>query len=152
MDQILDVFGIDWKVLTVQLVNFAVLLVVLTKVLYKPLLRLIEKRRAQIIEGVANAERAEAALKDADAKKVEIVTHASLQAEDIIAAARKAAQVKEAQILAEGRERYDHLILEASQKSAELKREALEESREEIARLIVLGVEKTLRADVLPAA
>lgn len=144
MDQIIATFGIDWKILIVQIVNFSVLFAVLSYLLYKPLMRLIEQRRTQIIESIANAERAENALKDADAKKIEIVTKASIEAEGVLAAAREAAKAKEAAILSDARERYDRILAEGALKSEELKREALEESREEMARLIVLGVEKTL--------
>lgn len=144
MDQIIATFGIDWKILIVQIVNFSVLFAALSYLLYKPLLRLIEQRRTQIIESIANAERAENALKDADAKKIEIVTKASLEADGMLTAARDAAKAKEAAILTEARQRYERILAEGVLKSDELKREALEESREELARLIVLGIEKTL--------
>jgi len=147
MEQIFGVFGVEWKMLLVQMANFGLLLAILWRFLYKPLTRLIEERRMQIIEGVANAERAETALKDAHAKKSEILTKATLEAEEVVTAARKAAKEKEAQILKEAEERHERILMEASLKGEELKREALEESREGIARLIVLGAEKTLRAD-----
>jgi F-type H+-transporting ATPase subunit b len=126
-------------------VNFSVLLGLLWYFLYTPLLTLIEKRRTQIIEGVANAERAEAALQDADAKKLEITTKATLDAEAVIQAARQAGKLKEEQIVVAATERQERIITEATLKGEEIKREALEESKEEIARLIVLGVEKTIR-------
>ncbi len=145
MEQIIDTFGIDWKIILIQMVNFSILLGVLWYVLYRPLIKLIEKRRAQIIKGVADAERAEAALKDADSKKSEILAEASMEAEKIITASKETAKKKEAEILKEGKYKYDRLLTEAKLKAEEIKREALEESREELAKLIVLGVEKTIR-------
>lgn len=148
MEQIVNVFGIDWKVLTVQVVNFAVLLGLLWYFLYRPMLTLIEKRRTQIIEGVANAERAEVALKDAGTKKAEIVTKASREAEDIVAAAREAGKQKEANMVREAEAKAARIVTEATMRAEESQREALEKSKDDIARLVVLGVEKTLREQV----
>jgi len=145
MEQIIDVFGIDWRVLVVQIINFTLLLSVLWYFLYKPLTTLIENRRAQIIKGVANTERAEAALKDADAKRAEVLAKASMEAEGIVTTARASGKTREAEIVAAAQEKYDRMLAEASQKSEELQREALAKSKQEIAKLVVLGVEKTLK-------
>ncbi len=145
MEQIIEVFGIDWKILIVQMVNFGILLAILWYFLYTPVLNLIEKRRGQIIQGVADAERAEAALKDADTKKADVLARASIEAQTLMANARENAKGREEEIIEEAKERSEHMIHEAQLKSEELQREALMKSREEIARLVVLGVEKTLR-------
>jgi F-type H+-transporting ATPase subunit b len=145
MEQLIDTFGIDWRILLIQIANFGILAGLLWYLLYKPIVKLIEDRRAQIIKGVADAERAEAALKDADAKKTDIVASASIEAEKIIASSREAGKEKEALLVKGAQEKYDRMLKEADMKSEEIKRSALDESKEEIARLIVLGVEKTLR-------
>lgn len=145
MEQLIHTFGIDWKILLVQIVNFGILLGVLWYFLYTPLINLIESRRAQIIKGVADAERAETALRDADTKKSDIIAEASIEASEIMKTARQTGKEKEAALTKEGQEKYERIVQEATLKGEEIKREALEESREEIAKLIVLGVEKTVR-------
>jgi F-type H+-transporting ATPase subunit b len=145
MEQIIDVFGIDWKILVVQIVNFTVLLGVLWYFLYKPLTTLIENRRAQIIKGVADAERAEAALKDADTKKADILAKASIEAQEIVNASRSSGKAREAEIVQEAQEKYERMLTEATLKGEEIQREALAKSKQEIAKLVVLGVEKTLK-------
>lgn len=145
MQQIIGVFGIDWHVLIVQIINFTILLSVLWYFLYTPLITLIENRRAQIIKGVADAERAEVALKDADAKRAEILASASIEAQGIVTGARASGKAREVEIIEAAQEKYERMITEAAQKSAELEREALIRSKQEIAKLVVLGVEKTLK-------
>lgn len=145
MEIIIETFGIDWKILLVQIANFAILLGVLSYFLYKPITRLIEQRRAQIIQGVADAERAERALKDADAKKAEILTNASLESERMIATAREHAKVQGADLITIAQQRSERLLREAELKGEEIRQDALRKSKEDMARLIVLGVEKTLR-------
>jgi ATP synthase F0 subunit b len=122
-----------------------VLLGVLWYFLYKPLTTLIENRRAQIIKGVADSERAAAALKDADTKKADILAKASIEAQDIVNTARGTGKVREAEIVQEAQEKYDRMLAEAKLKSDELHREALVRSKQDIAKLVVLGVEKTIK-------
>ncbi len=145
MNEIIAVFGIDWKILFVQIVNFSILLGVLWYFLYKPLTSLIEHRRAQIIQGVADAERAEKALKDADAKCGELITKAALDAEMVLNEARASAKRNETDILRTAQEKSEHMLAEAVLKGEEIKRLALRESKEDLAKMIVLGVERVLR-------
>ncbi|MBP9749308.1 MAG: F0F1 ATP synthase subunit B [Candidatus Pacebacteria bacterium] len=145
MNEIIEVFGIDWKILFVQIVNFTILLGVLWYFLYKPITSLIEQRRTQIIQGVADAERAEAALKDADAKRGEVITRAALDAETMLAEARASAKKKEADILRTAQEKYERMLAEATLKGEEIKHTSLRESKEEIAKMVVLGAERVLR-------
>jgi len=145
MEQIFGVFGVDLKILIVQMVNFGVLFGILWYLLYKPLTKFIEGRRAQIIEGVAKAERAEAMLADAGAKKASIITQATLESEKLLAQARESAKTKEDVLVRMAQEKAERITVEAQLAAADAKRNALEESREELARMVVLGVEKTLR-------
>ncbi len=147
MENIIAVFGIDWKILLVQVVNFSVLLAILWRLLYRPLMSLIEKRRAQIVEGVANAERAELAFRDADAKKAEILAQASRDAERVLAQAREAGKLKETELTRQAQERYERTLAEAHLKGEEIQREALQKSKEDIARLIVLGTAQALAGE-----
>ena len=48
MDEIIRVFGINWKLLAIQAVNFGLLLILLHRFLYKPLLKVIEERQMHI--------------------------------------------------------------------------------------------------------
>ncbi len=146
MNQIFGVFGVDLKILIVQMVNFGVLFGILWYLLYKPLTKFIESRRTQIIEGVAKAERAEAMLADAGAKKASIMTAAALESEKMLVQARESAKTKEEVLVRMAQEKAERITAEAQLAAADAKRNALEESREELARMVVLGVEKTLRA------
>lgn len=148
MSEILGVFGIDWKILIVQIVNFTVLLLILWRILYRPLVGFIEKRRSDIIEGVARTERAETLLAEANNKKKSVITDATLKAEDIIERAREAAKTKEEIAVKLAEEKAQRIVSEAEMRAQDEHRRAMDESREEMAKLIVLGVEKTLKEAV----
>ena len=120
MEQIIDVFDIDWKMVVVQVVNFTLVLGVLWYVFYKPLTMLVEKRRAQIIKGVADAEGVAVALQDVDAKRGEIVTQATIEAERILVTAQEQGKQKEAEMLKEAQVQCERILAEARVKAEEI--------------------------------
>lgn len=66
MNEFFDQFGIDWKLFLSQLVNFLLILVVLTVFVYKPVLKIIKERNNKIKEGLDKAEEAAVRLKEID--------------------------------------------------------------------------------------
>ena len=69
MDEILEVFGINWKLLLIQSVNFGILLLVLWRFLYRPLVKIMGERQSVIAKGVQNARDAEERLKSIEEEK-----------------------------------------------------------------------------------
>ena len=84
MDEIIRVFGINWKLLAIQAVNFGLLLILLHRFLYKPLLKVIEERQMHIKKGVENAALAEQKLGEAEGQKRVILSDATGVAEAVI--------------------------------------------------------------------
>lgn len=66
MNEFLDKFGIDWRLLLSQTVNFALILIILRIFVYKPLLSILKERREKIEKGLAQAEESEIRLKEID--------------------------------------------------------------------------------------
>jgi len=83
MDIIKD-FGIDPLLLGAQVVNFVILLFILKKFLYKPLLNLLQKRQNEIKEGIAKASNAQEILEKAILQEKNILRNANNIAKKII--------------------------------------------------------------------
>jgi len=66
MNEFLSQFGIDWKLFLSQLVNFTLILIILTAFVYKPVLKIIKERNAKIKEGLDKAKEAGIRLKEID--------------------------------------------------------------------------------------
>jgi len=145
MSDLLAVFGINWKLLIVQAINFGLLMVLLWYFLYTPVLRLIDERRKKISEGVKNAEDAAKALAASAGEGKEIVGKASREAEGIVASARTRADDKKAELLREAESQANALLADAAARAEETKRQALKQSEKEIARAAMLAAEKILR-------
>lgn len=145
MGELFAAFGLDWKLLLVQVVNFSVLLVILWKFLYTPVLRMIDKRRGTIAEAVQKAEAADRRLFEADEEGKSIVANAGRDAEGLVAAGRSKASQEGAEILKRTQEKADQLLVEANARAEEAKRLALVAGQKEIARAAMLAAEKILK-------
>lgn len=145
MGELFAAFGLDWKLLLVQVVNFSLLLVILWKFLYTPVLRMIDKRRGTIAEAVQKAEAADRRLFEADEEGKSIVANAGRDAEGLVAAGRSKASQEGAEILKRTQEKADQLLVEANARAEEAKRLALVAGQKEIARAAMLAAEKILK-------
>ena len=124
----------DWSTLALQTVNFAILVWLLHRFLYRPVLRLIDARRAEIDKHFADARGAEAKAKDQlaavaaeragiAAERAAALAQAAAQAEKTAAARRLQAE-REAAALLDGARKA--LAVERRQALAEARRAALD--------------------------
>lgn len=145
MSELFAAFGLDVKLLLIQALNFAILLLVLWKFLYTPVLKMIDERREKVAEGVKKAEAADRKLADADLEGKSIVAGAGKEAEGLVAAGRSRATQEGAEILKRTQEKADQLLHDANLRAEEAKRQALAAGQKEIARAAMLAAEKILR-------
>ena len=145
MESLLDAFGIDWKLLLAQLVNFGVLFVALTWLLYKPVMKTLDERAAKIAQGVEDAELASEKAANADQEAAKVVKGAESEAEGIVASARDLAGTEKSRIVKEAEARAAQVAADAEARAEETAAKALRDSEREVARLAVLAAEKVLR-------
>jgi len=81
---ILNLFGLEGKLFIAQVINFAILLFILKKLLYKPITDMLEERQKKIKQGLDDAENAHKALLDADNQKADILKVARIDADKIL--------------------------------------------------------------------
>jgi F0F1-type ATP synthase, subunit b len=72
--------GLDWKVLIAQIVNFGLLLILLKKYLYKPLVKAIDDRNKKISGALDDSKKIEEKLKNIETKEVELLNLARQKA------------------------------------------------------------------------
>lgn len=98
MNAFLEQFGIDWKLFLSQLVNFALVLVVLRLFVYKPVLKIIKERNKKIQEGLDKAEQANVRLKEVDQIGKEKIKEAEQESINIIKTTQQKAKDLEYQL------------------------------------------------------
>ena len=91
IQQIANTFGVDWPHLLAQVVSFSIVCVLLHRFAYKPILKILEERRRQIAQGLADTQKIKAELAQAEATCRDIVLQANGQATKLIEEAHAAA-------------------------------------------------------------
>ena len=111
--------GLDWQLFVLQMVAFVVLLLVLKKWVYPPLLDMLDQRDAKIRDGLKAAEKAQKAadetarLKKARHESQGIVTAAKTEAASMVNDAKDDAHTQAERILASARTQTQTELAEA---------------------------------------
>ena len=145
MQEMIATFGIDWRLIVIQIFNFALLLALLWYFLYKPVLAMLDARKEKIEQGVRDAEAAGERLAHAEEEKASILKTAHGSAEEVLARAKDAATEKSAAVLSEASEKSERILAEAALKAREIEERARKESEDEIAKMAILAAEKILK-------
>jgi F-type H+-transporting ATPase subunit b len=136
MSDLIQKLGIDWKLLASQAVNFLILLVVLRKFAYTPLLKILKERRARIEEGIAKASEADHRLEEANAMAKDKMKQTEEDAMAMMRTMEEKAKKTEALMLEEAHKKEAQVLLNA-QHMAEIKsQEAAKQVRAEAVAVI----------------
>lgn len=146
MEQLIQAFGIDVRLITIQIINFAILMGLLSYFLYKPVLKLLREREERIVQGIKDAEAAAVAKNQAEAEKQTILAVAQSEAVAVAERAKAHADATSEETLAAARSKAAAMIAEAEARGADIKKQAEKESEAEIAKLAILATEKLLRS------
>src|SRR5262245_5387544 len=92
VEEIARTFGVDWPHLTAQIISFAIVCGLLYWFAYQPVLRMLDARRQQIAQGLANTEKINAALANIEAQRQQVMADARAQSATLIAEARDTAK------------------------------------------------------------
>lgn len=144
----IEALGISLSQLIFYLINFLILVGVLTKFLYKPFLNVMETRRQSIQDALDNAE---AVNRRAD-EKMQNYSRRIAKVEDegreIIREAKARAESQAAEIIQEANVKADQIVAEA-QRQVELERQkALTDMKDQVAALAILAAEKIVEREV----
>lgn len=144
MEEIIHAFGIDGRLIVIQIVNFAILAGALWYFLYTPVLTLLKQREEKIKKGIEDAEEAERLLAQSEKTKSELLTEARKNAEHIVNQAQIHADVKASEIIDVAEAHAAHMIDSAEKHVDELRKQALKASEADIARAAILAAEKVM--------
>ncbi len=145
MDSLIQAFGIDARLITIQVLNFVVLAGLLTYFLYKPILRLVAEREEKIKQGLEDADQAKRALEGAEVEKKNILTAAHVAAEEVGKRAEAHATLKGAEIVGAANDTAADKLKQAEARARVIEAEALKKSEAEVAKMAVLAAEEILK-------
>src|SRR3989344_124155 len=134
MGEFLSQFGISWKLLLSQLINFALILIVLRIFIYKPLLNVLKERREKIEKGLMKAEECDVRLKEVDEMAKGKLREVDERCVILISKQKEEELLKMAEIMADSRkkEMYEGLKMEAGQIIRSVIAKAIKDEPEQI--------------------
>jgi F-type H+-transporting ATPase subunit b len=140
----LDKLGIDVPSLVAFFINFFILLGLLTLVLYKPVIRMLDQRSAKIKESLEQAERMkQESVRAEETVKAEIEAGRREGQALMNQAAQTAEKLKE-EARAEARQKAEALIAKARIEIDREREESVNQLRQEFADLAILAAEKVI--------
>jgi F-type H+-transporting ATPase subunit b len=137
IETIARTFGVDWPHLTAQIVSFSIVCALLYWLAYKPVLRMLEERRLQIAQGLANTEKINAALAGIEKQRQGVMADAQAQATQFLTEARAVAKRVQEQESQRAVAAAEQIIAKAREAAAQEHARMLAELRREVGRLVV---------------
>ena len=145
MEQIINAFGIDLRLITIQIVNFGILLAALSYFLYTPILKILDERKRLIEKGIVDAKDASLSRENAVREKEEILKNAVSEAGSIVKRGEEAAEREAGSIVKDAHEQSSRIVADGEKKAQALASSVRAKSEAEIAKIAVLAAEKILK-------
>ncbi len=154
MDQLMEFFhrfGIDWPRFIATTVNFCIVLWVLHRFAYKPIIAMLDERKKRITESMDNADKIKAELASTQEQRARTLAEASAQAEHIITEARAAAEKVRERTVAEARQQAEAELRRAQQQMAIERDRMIGDARRDIVALVIGTTAKVTGKVLTPA-
>src|SRR4051794_27130013 len=139
-----EALGVAWINLFWQAVAFGVLVWLLNRFAYKPIIKILDDRANRIGESMQQAEQIKRDNAAAAQRAQQIISEAQTQTRDMLAQAQQMSQRTISAAQAEAREQREKLLADAHKQIEVDTQRAKAELRKEVARLTVLAASKVI--------
>jgi F-type H+-transporting ATPase subunit b len=138
----MESLGIDLKLFIAQVVNFLIVMLLLWKFAYNPVLKMLDDRREKIEKGVKDAEEAAKSKAAAQIEAEKIQEKAYSDANEILKNAQAAAVAEGAELIKKASSQADRILKTAKDEANSAKDKTLAEAKKEISGIITLALDK----------
>lgn len=151
MADVARTFGVDWPHLTVQIISFCIVCALLNRFAYRPVLKVLEQRKSQIAQSLADSAKIKTELDQTELLRREVLTKANAQATSLIEEARIAAARLQADEAKRARIAAEQIVAKSREQAAQDQARMLADLKSELGQLVVqtttMVIGKTLTAD-----
>ena len=148
MEELIKTFHIDIKLIIAQLVNFGIVLFVLKKYAYGPVLKMMQERTDKIEKGMADAEIAGKKILEIAEQEKTVLVEARRQAQEIVTKAEEIAKKNKEEIIVEAKNQSEKILSDSAKKIEQEKNQMLQEVKGQIADLIISATGKVIREKI----
>jgi F-type H+-transporting ATPase subunit b len=129
--------NINWSTLLLQIVNFGIMVFILSRVFFKPVVRILDERAEQVTKALDEAEEREKKAAEAQAEYEQTLSEAKEQVLVMQQRAQEDLLQTKQQVLSEAREQVTKMRETAEQDLEESRQEAIAEHRRELGYLAI---------------
>jgi len=152
LKQLAEQLGIQPELVAVNIIGFLILVALLKKYLYGPIMELIESRQKEVADTYSAAERERETMEELRRDYEKRLAGIEAEAREKIQTAIKEAQAARDEIIADARERADALLKRGEDELAREREKAIFEIRKEIADLVISASSKLIEKEMDDAA
>lgn len=139
--------GVDWKLLIAQIINFLIILFVLKKFLFGPIVNLLTQRKKKIEQGLKDADEAKKHLEEANQQTRKLLADASAESEKIVKAAKSEIEQETKDRLEKAQNKSEEIIRQSRLQAAREQEQIVNKAKKEISDLAVAISEKILERE-----
>ena len=143
-----EALGISLKEFIFYLINFLILMGVLTRFLYKPFLNMLAARKQSIKDALDNAELTNRRADEKMEQYSKRISKVEDESREIIRTAKIKADAQARDIIEDARKEAGDIIAKAEKTIEKEKEKAMEEMKQEIAVLAVMAAEKIVEREI----
>ena len=148
MAEIFKSFGIEWKILIWQVINFGLLFAALSYFFYKPVKKLMSEREGKIADSLKNAENLEKKSKELEVEFKKKMTEQRMEIEEMHKKAKSAGDELRKELKAKAESESSRVIEEARKTANQEKAEILKSLEDEVKGLAITLASKVLERNI----
>ncbi|MBE0635501.1 F0F1 ATP synthase subunit B [Candidatus Bipolaricaulota bacterium] len=140
--------SINWTLLMAGVINFGLLLYILKRLLFKPAMEFLDRRREQIAARIEAARQSESQALALVSEKESEMRQARVRADEILAQARREAEAVIAQARAAAKNEASKILSDSKERLEQERDHMIHDLREAYAEIAVLGAERVLDREI----
>jgi F-type H+-transporting ATPase subunit b len=142
---LLGTFGLNGKLFLAQLLNFGVVVFIVWRWVYRPLVKLIDERSKKINDGLEFSKEAANQLEEISIQKKEVLKQAKAESLKLIEEAGTAAEAVKREKLDETKKEVDRMVEEGKSRIENERQSSYEALKGDIANLVTSATKKVLQ-------
>lgn len=150
--EIIEEFGINPILLAAQIVNFTILLVLLQKFLYKPILKVLDERKKKIAKSLKDAEEIEKRLEQSSIEQEKLLDKARIEAGTMIREAKEEAKALSEKTLTEANSQVALIMQKNSERLSLEKDQLMKDVKKDLAEIVMAASMKVSKQTIDEAA
>ncbi len=144
----LGMLGINLKIFIAQMINFIIVLLVLWKWVYTPLVRLLDERSKRVEMSMKHADRIEQRMKEIEEEQTRVVHQAKSEAAAILDQARADGEQRKTELLASAKADVERVVRQGKERLQVEKTNMLREAKSEIVEIAIAAATKVLKESI----